>query len=100
MELFRAYERRAREAGKGLWAPEVGSAAMPSDARDTAAATVKPVVTPPGQEAQDQTVYITRTGTKYHRAGCRSLARSSIPISLKGAKARGYTPCAICRPPE
>lgn len=43
-------------------------------------------------------VYVTRTGTKYHRAGCRYLARSSIPMSLKEAAAR-YSPCSVCRPP-
>jgi hypothetical protein len=46
------------------------------------------------------TVYVTRTGTKYHRAGCRSLAHSSIQITLADAKSRGYTPCKLCHPPE
>ena len=44
---------------------------------------------------KDQTVYITRTGAKYHSAGC-SYLRSVIPISLKDAKARGYTSCSRC----
>lgn len=44
------------------------------------------------------TVYVTRTGTKYQRAGCRSLSRSQIPITLKDAVG-GYGPCSICRPP-
>ncbi len=29
-----------------------------------------------------ETVYITRTGAKYHRDGCQYLRRSRIPISL------------------
>jgi hypothetical protein len=49
---------------------------------------------------QTQTVYITRTGKRYHRDGCRYLASSRIPISLKDAKANGYTPCKVCHPPE
>jgi hypothetical protein len=49
---------------------------------------------------QTQTVYITRTGKSYHRDGCRYLASSKIPISLKDAKANGYTPCNVCHPPE
>jgi hypothetical protein len=49
---------------------------------------------------QDITVYVTHTGSKYHRAGCRSLAKSSIPISLKEAAAKGYSPCSICKPPK
>ena len=45
------------------------------------------------------TVYITRTGKKYHRLGCRYLRKSCIPISLTEAKRRGYTPCKVCKPP-
>ncbi len=49
---------------------------------------------------QEVTVYITRTGAKYHRAGCRYLAKSMIPIDLGRAEARGYGPCSVCKPPE
>ena len=52
------------------------------------------------QDPQAQTVYITRTGKNYHRDGCRHLASSKIVISLKDAKAKGYTPCKVCHPPE
>ena len=51
-------------------------------------------------QQQSQTVYITRTGKKYHRAGCRYLSHSSIPISLKEAQANGYAPCRVCHPPR
>lgn len=51
-------------------------------------------------DPQTQTVYVTRTGKRYHRDGCRYLASSKIPMSLKDAKAKGYTPCKVCRPPE
>jgi len=44
------------------------------------------------------TVYVTNTGEKYHRAGCRYLSKSSIPMSLDDAQASGYTPCSVCRP--
>jgi len=47
----------------------------------------------------DPTVYITKTGEKYHRAGCRYLSQSSIPIKLSDAIAQGYTPCSVCNPP-
>jgi len=47
----------------------------------------------------EQIVYVTETGRKYHRAGCRSLGKSHIPITLKDAIARGFTPCRICNPP-
>ena len=53
-----------------------------------------------GEQTKTQTVYITRTGKRYHRDGCRYLASSKIPIILKDAKAQGYTPCKVCRPPQ
>lgn len=58
-----------------------------------------PAAKPSSATNEDTIVYVTRTGTKYHRAGCRSLSRSSIPMSLKDAVAKGYSPCSICRPP-
>ncbi len=50
--------------------------------------------------ADSLTVYITRTGKKYHGGGCRYLRKSKIPIRLDDAKARGYGPCFGCRPPN
>lgn len=46
------------------------------------------------------TVYITKTGEKYHLEECRYLSKSMIPISLNEAKSRGYTPCSVCNPPQ
>ena len=43
-----------------------------------------------------ETVYITKTGSKYHRAGCRYLRKSQIAISLSEAKNEGYTACSVC----
>ena len=43
-------------------------------------------------------VYVTKTGTKYHRADCRSLRQSKIAMKLKDA-AKKYSPCKICKPP-
>jgi micrococcal nuclease len=81
MEQFRAYEREARAAKRGLWGNgEAVALAAPS------AADAK------------TTVYVTKTGEKYHRAGCRSLARSQVPMSLGEAAAR-YGACGICKPP-
>ena len=54
-------------------------------------------VTVPGPDIT--TVYVTRTGEKYHRPGCQYLSKSCIPLDLSLAKSRGYTPCSICRPP-
>jgi len=48
---------------------------------------------------QGVTVYVTRTGAKYHRAGCRYLSKSMIPMPLEEAKKR-YGPCSVCNPPR
>ncbi len=55
--------------------------------------------TPKQENTQTYTVYITRTGEKYHEEYCRYLKSSKIPIELNDAKARGYTPCKVCGPP-
>ena len=66
----------------------------------TKKATAKPKVTKKPQNNADSsaTVYITDTGKKYHRAGCRSLVKSKHAISHANAKARGYSPCRVCKP--
>lgn len=43
-------------------------------------------------------VYITKTGEKYHRAGCQYLRNSSTEISKSNAISQGYTACSKCNP--
>ena len=50
------------------------------------------------QDRQEQTVYITRTGAKYHRGGCQYLRQSKIAIKKKDAIAQGYDACKVCHP--
>lgn len=44
------------------------------------------------------TAYITLNGDRYHREGCRYLAKSCIAIIVGEAKEKGYIPCKICKP--
>lgn len=44
------------------------------------------------------TVYITKTGSKYHVKSCSYLSKSCIPITLDAAKQQ-YEPCSKCCPP-
>ena len=46
--------------------------------------------------AENDVVYITNTGKKYHAANCSSLRKSKHAITLANAKASGYTPCSRC----
>ena len=43
------------------------------------------------------TVYVTRTGTKYHVLGCRYLRQSKIAMELSEARKR-FDPCSVCNP--
>ena len=86
MELFRHYERQAREAGRGLWAE--GAAPPGKEAKAEAKG-----------EAGQGTVYVTRTGKKYHAEGCRHLAESKTALPLQEAKQR-YTPCPVLSRPS
>lgn len=60
------------------------------------------------QQASDQnnssneavTVHITKTGKKYHRAGCRYLKDSDSEVTLDEAKSLGLSPCGVCNPPQ
>lgn len=46
---------------------------------------------------QDEIVYITNTGSNYHREGC-SYLKSKNAITKKKAQNQGYTACSRCRP--
>ena len=68
---------------------------MESDHSNTSTITVQNE-----ESGEDDYVYITSSGTKYHRDGCRYLSTSKIKISLAEAKRKGYTPCSVCNPPS
>jgi len=77
---------------------DVGGQVVPSNnatAKSTTLQKVKPTETP----ISNVTVYVTRTGSKYHVGTCSSLRRSKIPISLKEAKQK-YGACSRCNPPQ
>ncbi len=43
------------------------------------------------------TVYVTPSGSKYHRRNCTYITpQNANDISLNRAKIQGYTPCSIC----
>ena len=47
--------------------------------------------------AQNQTVYITEKGKKYHREYCRTTKNSNTTaISLSKALSMGYSACKVC----
>ena len=99
MELFRHYEHRAREARKGLWDKTTHSKTASRSANSQTDGQVPTAIQPAPTAPDEIEVYITTSGTKYHRAGCRHLRRSQNAIPLKDAVKR-YSPCSVCKPPE
>ena len=71
-EGFRAAQSNATMAEQGLWSP---------------------VTEPSGKM-----VYITSTGSKYHRDGCRYLDKSKVEVNTERAVDLEYDPCKVCKP--
>lgn len=93
LELLRHYEQRAREAKKGVWAP------LSRKGQQSAVSNSQPATAGAAPKADEITVYVTKTGKKYHREGCQHLQKSSRAITLKEALEKGYEPCSRCKPP-
>ena len=96
MEIFREYEKRARVVGKGLWtAQSPQPTSRETKSQNPATKAVSESVRQTDGDG-DITVYVTKSGKKYHRGSCRWGDR---PLSL--AKAREiYSPCKKCNPPK
>ena len=72
-EEFLELEKKAESDGRGLWGK-------------------------PKPPEPDNAVYITKTGNKYHSAGCRYLKKCVIPIEKDLAERCNYGPCSRCNP--
>ena len=96
---FVRLQRQARLTDRGLWGIEVGTQGdvfnVPAGGEVDPSSVVD-------VSNRDETiiVYITRTGTKYHREGCHHLRHSCIAITIAEARERGYSACRICKPPH
>ena len=65
---------------------------------DTATKTTDETKPAEAIDRKGTTVYLTKSGTKFHRDGCSSLSKSKIPISYEDAVARDFEPCGRCNP--
>jgi len=80
-------------------APVVAQIVAPVVAPEVApavAAAVEPAVAPASSTIM---VHITKTGKKYHVAGCASLSKSDSEVTLDKAISLGLGPCELCHPP-
>jgi hypothetical protein len=46
----------------------------------------------------EETVYVTKTGNKYHRGSCRYIKKSKIAMTKTEAQKKGYKACTACKP--
>lgn len=49
-------------------------------------------------QAVSQTVYVTKSGKKFHTENCRYYNSNAIAIDISDAESQGYTPCKVCKP--
>lgn len=87
-----AEEKAAQEAAEAQAKAEAEAQAQAEAQQQAQTATQ-------AQQNNDPTVYITNTGGKYHRAGCRFLKQSQIEKHLSEVKGV-YEPCGVCNPPQ
>ena len=45
---------------------------------------------------KEGTVYVTRTGERYHSAGCRYLGKDPVPLDIKDAQKLSFMACSFC----
>lgn len=60
-----------------------------------------PTIQPKAEEFisdDSSSVYVTATGSKYHRKTCRYLKKSGAEIPKKDAELLGYSACKVCKP--
>ena len=86
----------ARSDGENISFDKKGSSVKSSGQNNITKTVEKPEVKPPATDNIEE-VYITNTGSKYHKENCASVNKSKIPISLEKAK-ESYEPCKRCSP--
>lgn len=90
------YKKKANKKDKTISALRNKVSSLKEDKKQLQAKVKSQTVRSASGSTGGTTVYITDTGSKYHRAGCRYLSQSSHSISLSSAKQLGYTACSVC----
>lgn len=101
-KLFHFYEHRAKLAKKGIWAPGESTAKVERKSTPSEKPSQAKEAEKSGQgstAADNETVYVTASGKKYHRSGCKYLTDTARTITLSEAR-KTYEPCAHCKPPK
>lgn len=91
-----ADEQKAEEEAEAKKAAEAAAAQKAAQEKAATTSSSASSANKASSTTNSQTVYITKTGKKYHNDGCSSLKKSKIAMSLSEAEAEGYTPCKNC----
>ena len=85
-----AAETKAKAAKRGIWSQP--NQTPPWDFRRGKGVALIEIGQP------NTAVFISRTGTKYHREDCRFVTKSKLPTTLQRVLGK-YTACGVCGPP-
>jgi endonuclease YncB( thermonuclease family) len=118
IDEFRALEREAMQAMRGVWGPSGGQAGDASVARnDPTRSDIKAggtqdrakrpmplapsdldLKTPgPSATSSESLVYVSPSDRLYHKEGCEYLSKKKQqPLQISRAKSEGYAPCGRC----
>ena len=88
--VMAAAETKARAAKLGIWS--MPNPTPPWDFRRGKGVAKLEIGQP------NTKVFLSRTGTKYHRDDCRFVTKSKLPSTLARVVGR-YGPCSVCAPP-
>ena len=102
--VIEVYAQRAEALGRGMHGEAImPEAAEPLDSNEPAAAPDGEAPEEDGSEAQEAnasaTVFVTRSGSKYHRATCRFVSETSREVPIEEARQR-YEPGRVCKPDQ
>lgn len=104
--VLRWYERRARELDRGVWGqppepePETDEASpAETEPAETLPAQARPQPAPKESQpaVEDAFVWITRSGSKYHREGCSHLTATRTRVARDSVRST-HEPCKSCNP--
>lgn len=91
-----ADEQKAEEEAEAKKAAEAAAAQKAAQEKAATTSSSASSASKASSTTNPQTVYVTKTGKKYHNDGCSSLKKSKIAMSLSEAEAEGCTPCKNC----
>lgn len=91
-----ADEQKAEEEAEAKKAAEAAAAQKAAQEKAATTSSSASSASKASSTTNPQTVYVTKTGKKYHNDGCSSLKKPKIAMSLSEAEAEGYTPCKNC----